>query len=681
MFNPFKHRDDSVYNRDAQNYLAGEFFKILLPLLFIVVVLSSIASIYPVFMPSRFSITVSNFIAIILGGYLYRKKRNREALFIIIAFGAVALFIGVFINGGVRAPGYVGLLVVLSFIAWVYSSRVVITFVFIKILIGGIVVYLDSKNLLIVRETLPDFNYYIFYTVYDLLIATTLIAGNRLMHEFFQSSTDKENFIISIFNSINDAIILIGNNNKILRTNDSGKEFIYEYSEKPKIHFLEIVFEDNAGALISLEDIIKKESVDKILKFKLNREITWLSFSVRNLQHENRLIGKLIVIKDISENKRTEMQLIQSQKMDAVGQLASGIAHDFNNALSGIVGVVDLFSIDANDDQLDILRIAESAVEKASGLTKQLLLFSRKNVPSSTAISIGTIVKDTVFLLKRSLDKNIIIEEKYLTADDTVVGDDSQIQSAIMNLAINASHAMPDGGKIIFEVDNSNLDQETCNKCQFDIEPGKYVKISVEDTGTGIDRNIITKIFDPFFTTKEEGKGTGLGLAAVAEMVKKHSGCLKIDSEVGVGTTFTLYLPFCVVENEAEKTKVDTKLGVGTILVVDDEEIVRITTSEMLRSIGYEVLLAKNGKEALHVLSKNSVDLVVLDMIMPVMNGKEAFNEMHKLYPKLPVILSSGFSKEEDLLAVREKGLFGFIQKPFRRAELSDLVHKGITGS
>lgn len=365
--------------------------------------------------------------------------------------------------------------------------------------------------------------------------------------------------------------------------------------------------------------------------------------------------------------------------MDAVGQLASGIAHDFNNMLGVIMGSAEILIDNAREDQKKMLTHVMKAGKKAAGLTRQLLLFSRKSPKASTAIDVHKIIKEVVFLLSRTIDKRIVVTTELQSANSHIVGDDSQLQNAFMNMGINASHAMPEGGSLIFKTSIFELDNIFCENSTFDITPGEYILIEIIDTGSGMTEEIKKRIFEPFFTTKGVGKGTGLGLPAVYTMVEKHHGAINIYSEVGKGTSFHIYLPLSDTATvESKEFITELPLGTGKILVVDDEEFMRITVTATLQSLGYDIVTVENGKEALEILENEVFDLILLDMIMPVMSGLETFEKIVEMGIKTPVVLSSGFSKEEDVESMNQKGLFGFLHKPYQRMKLAQMVAKAV---
>lgn len=383
------------------------------------------------------------------------------------------------------------------------------------------------------------------------------------------------------------------------------------------------------------------------------------------------------LVKYFQEKNSLMKQLHHSQKMDAIGQLAGGVAHDFNNTLAGVLGTAEMLKEgDLTPQQVDeFLDLIIKATRRSSYLTRQLLAFSRKSEKVSTNIDISVVVDETIAFLKRSIDKSVEIIYINEAKATSVCGDNSLIQNALINMGINAWHAMPNGGTLTLKLTNCYLDKTYCKHSSFDLREGNYLQVDICDTGAGISLELQEKIFEPFFTTKGEGKGTGLGLAAVYGMVQEHEGAVTLYSEVGVGTEFHIYLP--LAEELPDGTlHIELSSGSdrcsGTILLIDDEELIRISGKAILQEMGYTVLLAENGKEGVEQFHKHmdEIDLVIMDMIMPVMNGREAFQKIRKLQTEVPIIISSGFSKDEDLKQLSNYDKKAFLRKPFRRFEL-----------
>ncbi len=395
------------------------------------------------------------------------------------------------------------------------------------------------------------------------------------------------------------------------------------------------------------------------------------------LRFQHMLADRIQMTKEKSE---LESQLHHAQRMEAIGTLAGGVAHDFNNMLGGILGATELLAFylpdDAKAKQLH-QTILDSAI-RASDLTKQLLTFSRQSTKVSTAVNFHKIVQETVTLIKRTLDKRISLEINLSAERSIIVGDPSLLHNALLNLCINASQAMPEGGTLCLNTQETWLDEHFCNASSFELHPGRYIEVEVRDNGCGMPQENMGRIFEPFFTTKEKGKGTGLGLSSVYGTVQQHSGSITVYSEKGVGSVFQILLPLAEKAKICEMPEGEVKRGSGSILVVDDEEIMRSTAKAILEALGYEVILAEDGQVALELFSqeKDRIDLVLLDMIMPVMNGRECFERLKKQDPQVNVILSSGFSTEDDLQEMKKSGLKGFIHKPYLTSRLSQIVHE-----
>lgn len=400
-----------------------------------------------------------------------------------------------------------------------------------------------------------------------------------------------------------------------------------------------------------------------------------------------RLLGVQVVSHDISDRKHAEEelghleeQLVHSRKMEAIGNLAGGIAHDFNNLLTGVMGYANMLRLraDSPEDVREAAAIIEKTAERASQLTKQLLGFARKGKLQEVPIDVHATVEDVIALLSRTIDKSITIEKR-LRADRSVVrGDPTQLQQVVLNLAVNARDAMPGGGRLTFHTGTVEFFAESSWRLT-GAPPGAYLLLSVSDTGCGIPEEIRDRVFEPFFTTKATGMGTGMGLATVYGIVKNHGGLVRLSSETGAGTTFKVFLPLPADSSERELAPVVAESpvrGEGCILVVDDEPVVRDLAETMLSDLGYKVLCAVNGREAVDIFRRDpaAIDLVLLDMIMPVMGGRGCLRELKRIDPGVVAVLSTGFSSDGEIQQIMKEGMSGFIQKPYRIEELSRVI-------
>jgi len=384
--------------------------------------------------------------------------------------------------------------------------------------------------------------------------------------------------------------------------------------------------------------------------------------------------------RDKAESEKEVMQeyMLQHKKMEAMGTLAGGIAHDFNNLLMGILGNISLVLMKCppDDPNYTRLRNIEDYVKRGSSLTSQLLGFARGGKYEVKPTDLGIFIKESSEMFGRTR-KDIHIHHKTQEGLWTVEIDRGQFEQVLLNLFVNSSHAMPDGGELYLSEVNVELDVE--DVIPYEISPGRFIKITVTDTGTGMDESVMKRIFEPFFTTKEAGKGTGLGLASAYGIIRNHGGFIQVESEKGFGTTFMIYIPASDSgASEKIEPKKEIKKGNETVLLIDDEEMILDVTSEMMEELGYSVLTASGGINGLHVYENNrdNIDLVILDMIMPNFTGSELFEAIMQINPSAKILLSSGYSIDSHARNLINKGCRGFIQKPFVISELSAKIRE-----
>ena len=395
---------------------------------------------------------------------------------------------------------------------------------------------------------------------------------------------------------------------------------------------------------------------------------------------ESKIIGAVMVFRDITEKRKLEDEVIKAQKFESIGLLAGGIAHDFNNILTAIIGSVSLAKVRAakGNDVLDLLEELEKASMRAKDLTHQLLSFSKSGAPLKKVVSLEHILKDPAgFALRGS---NVQCEFTLQPNLQTVEADEGQIGQVVQNLAINAREAMPNGGTIHIAAENVDIRDTSA----LPLKPGPYVKVSVRDEGTGIAEADLKKIFDPYFTTKQ--RGSGLGLTTTYSIVRKHDGHITVESRLGQGTTFIFYLPACGKPAAAPKqADVAPVSGKGRILLMDDEATIRALGSRVLASSGYEVELAEEGADAVAKYKKaleggRPFDLVILDLsVIRGMGGKEAIGKLREVHPEVKAIVSSGYSTDPVMSDYKTFGFSSLIAKPYSVRELTETIHRVIT--
>ena len=402
-------------------------------------------------------------------------------------------------------------------------------------------------------------------------------------------------------------------------------------------------------------------------------------------KHTRQGIQYVGIILDISERKQAEeeKQILQArlqwaEKMEAIGTLAGGLAHDFNNLLSGIQGHASLakMNLEPVDPIYERLDQIEEQVQSGVALTSQLLGYARGGRYEVKPTDMSEIIEKTSSMFGRT-KKEIAIHRKYEKGLWSVEVDRGQMEQVFLNLYVNAWQAMPGGGEIYLETENAVLKNE--KELPYSVKPGKYVKITVTDTGSGMEEKIRLRVFDPFFTTKEMGRGIGLGLASVYGIIKGHQGMINVYSEPGHGTTFTIYVPASDKAVEKEKPAAgNIARGTETILLVDDEKVVLDVHRELLMSSGYTVYAAGSGREAIAVYleKRNAIDLVILDMVMPGISGSETFDRLRQIDPAVKVLLSSGYSLTGEAQHIMDRGCNGFLQKPFQIEKLSRKIRE-----
>ncbi len=493
---------------------------------------------------------------------------------------------------------------------------------------------------------------------------TEMSAAVRDKEEKLVASQQK---LTSLFDRVGHAIFTTDNNCNIIRTNKRFEEMFGKYPanicdiSSSGIEALNYVRQGSPGAIINKEEkVININGAELLIMISLYPE----------MEQTGSFSGFDGYIIDITEKKRLEEELLQSQKMEAIGTLAGGIAHDFNNMLQIILGYASFLKLNLseNDPMYPPIISIERSANRAADLTKQLLGFARGGKYIVSSVNLNEVVNTIIRIVSRTFDKAIEIKTDLWPGLRLIEADQSQLEQVLMNLCINARDAMPGGG--VLKIDTFNFEGRPVHEAG----PGKWSVVRITDTGAGIDRNIINRIFEPFFTTKETGKGTGIGLAMVYGVIKNHGGHITVESETGKGSVFTIYLP--AAEKQKEAVTVESKsidYGKGLILVVDDEEIVRDICRTILETTGYDVIEAPDGIAAVELYSqkKDSIVAVILDMVMPKMNGKETFLKLKEINPEVRVLLSSGFTIDETAREILGAGAGGFIQKPYNISKFS----------
>ncbi len=523
---------------------------------------------------------------------------------------------------------------------------------------------------------------------YDIIEGTSQDITERALSEIALRES-QENLRI-IFESIVNGLIVTDEKGLVTQANPVALEILNMISAElinsdiqQKIELLEPetmlpITNPITKVLEAQEKIIHNEHCTYIANGEIQKHLTVNASPIKNAS--GRLIGAVLVLHDISEQHELEQRLRQSQKLEAIGKLAGGIAHDFNNLLGGIMGFADLICITTKEEKAKEFasKIIDTS-ERAAELTTQMLAFARKGNASSQPTNVHKCIENAIAILNHSIGKKVLIKTQLDAKQYTVIGDATQLQNGILNLGINARDSIENYGEFTIETGNTILDQEYCNSSEFDIKPGEYLYIIATDTGCGIPPSIINKVFEPFFTTKGVGKGTGLGLSALLGTIITHNGSIQITSQENKGTRFDIYLPLISssCNEESPLASTEKKHTCKTILLVDDQSIAISLGKSILHENGYKVLTAYSGEQALKVyLEKgHNIDLVIMDIVMPIMGGEETTEHLLEIDPKAKIVLSSGIEKSEqiDELIVSGK-IAGFTHKPYTSKKLLQII-------
>lgn len=452
-----------------------------------------------------------------------------------------------------------------------------------------------------------------------------------------------------------------------------GKKCFQEFKKRDEVcPYCPGVIAMNTGQAAEVETVAMRDDGSKF-------DVRIYAFPI--LGTNNTVTGFIEIVEDITVKKKLEAQVLKAQKFESIGTLAGGIAHDFNNLLMSIQGNASLMlmDIDSHQPHYEMLKSIEKQVKSGAMLTRQLLGYASKGRYEVKATNLNQIVEESSKTFGRTR-KQIAIHRNLAEELFAIEADQGQIEQVLLNLFINASDAMHGGGDLYLETEN--VTHKDMKIELYKSKAGDYVELTVRDTGTGMDKNTMERIFDPFFTTKEMGRGTGLGLASVYGIIKAHGGYIDVESKVKQGTTFEIYLP-ATTKRVSKAKKGFEKLikQTGTVLLVDDEAVVRKICMSILEKIGYRVLSAKDGQEAIELYrnNKDEIDIVLLDMIMPNMSGGEVYDHLKEINPEVKALLLSGYSIDGEATEILNQGCDGFIQKPFDIKKLSAEIRKILT--
>jgi PAS domain S-box-containing protein len=522
-----------------------------------------------------------------------------------------------------------------------------------------------------------------------LLFDVYVVFQQVQLSRFRKQLAEREELFRLISENAADMIAVVDTKGRRLYNSPSYQKLLgYSQEELGKTSAFEQIHEDDRMTVVDAANEARRTGMGRTVEYRIrHKDGRWLTLEstasvVRNRDGQ---VEKLVIVnRDITERKHLEEQLHRSQKLEAIGRLSGGVAHDFNNILGLIIGYSEALQehIPPDDPYREAVDEIQNAGKRAAALTQQLLAFSRKQVLEPRVLNLNAIIQDVEKMLRRLVGENIQIELLLSPDTATIKADRSQIEQVILNLVVNARDAMPEGGKLTIETGNWNLDRSTVLRHPYVI-PGPYAMLKVTDTGCGMDAALQSHIFEPFFTTKEKGKGTGLGLATAYGVIKQSGGYIWVDSEVGKGTAFRIYLPQAspVAEAAPEVTVAGNVAPEGrTILIVEDERSLRKLTRKTLSRAGHTVLEAGDAAEALEISrkAKSFIDLLLTDVIMPGMSGKKLADVLLAERPGMGVLYMSGYADGEIATQGNLEQGTAILRKPFTKDELMRQVENAL---
>lgn len=570
---------------------------------------------------------------------------------------------------------------------WLWSSAVLVTFVLTLGVVSFVFPFLHSMTAEtsgiemtpIVRGLVALVILFDIYVLYQQL----------QIYRIRQRLLEREEVFRLITENAADMIAVVDSDGRRLYNSPAYNRILgYSPEELQHTSAFEQLHPDDRQMVTEAAATARIGEVGRQIEYRMrHKDGTWriLESTASGIRNSEGKIEKLVIVnRDITDRKRLEEQFRQSQKMEAIGRLSGGIAHDFNNLLGVIIGYGEILqeNIEANDPNRGCIDEVLRAGQRAASLTRQLLAFSRQQVLEPTILDLNNVVVDMEKMLRRLIGEDIELTTVLNRELGKVKADHGQIEQVVLNLAVNARDAMPNGGKFTIQTDNVTMEEVDTRRYSYPFKPGRYVLLTVSDTGIGMDLVTRARIFEPFFTTKEKGKGTGLGLATVYGVVKQSDGYIEVHTEVNAGTIFKIYLP--LVEAEISSLPVQSGAfeslhGNETILLVEDEAMLCILTRNILERYGYTVFEARNAKEACEIAHRNprAIHLLLTDVVMPGMNGRDLAEFLVTGRPELRVLYMSGYTGQGIGQGVLPLGCH-FLAKPFSRGVLAKKVREAL---
>lgn len=669
-----------LLNDSIRRRIISRFLIIIIPTTFFLILTGILTNVLSDFHRGRFLCNILMLLCLLVSFFYTLRGQLLRSIQVFIACAFILFTTSVVINGGVMVPNYVGFFVIMVLTSVFSTPKVMFCVYGFSTLLGALsLTWLETT---LAPELYPSpFRYWTIYTIFGLVLTSVLYLNRNVFNRVLLKLADREALVSSTFASISEPLLVFNDQQRLVQMNPSAAMLDSQMKQECGFQLLEIpclnLNTHEQKTFFEQLDLISPDHKTLSLHILLGMRQRWLSVTSSPRLLHGELVGSVIFIRDVTD----QHYLIQAQKMSAVGSLASGIAHDFNNMLGAIANATSVLAAELSAEHHETLDVLQEATKRSSELTSQLLIFSRKKPHKVLPIDAHSLLHNIVELLQRAAAKDIQISLDLSASQFIVSGNEGQLHSALMNLGLNGIQAMPGGGQLSFRSELITLDAQDCSPLPFQLVPGLFLMIKVQDSGIGIPPEVQNRIFEPFFTTKEVGQGTGLGLTMVYRMLESHKGAIDVISPEGKGTCFRLYLPIdtAAPRPEAPPTMLPVHTGLR-ILIIDDEPLVRRALSRMLRLLGHIPTSTDSGEAAMAILNHGEpFELVILDMLMPQKNGDEVFYEIKALRPELPVIISSGFTHEGILTELKKNNLSGVLLKPYSPTELNQCISHALT--